>query len=91
MLTLEERPRNAITSLTGIDIPNLAIFKGVSEVAITAATKQIFNINSKVLRDLVDKYVPLEGMDMISKGLTVMHYSLNGNEDVKDKDEKVSQ
>ena len=90
LLILEERPRNAITSLTGIDVPKLAIFKGVNEVAITAATKQIFNINSKVLRNLADKYVPLEGIDMISKGLTVMHYSPNGNEDIKDKDQKVS-
>ena len=76
--------------MTGIDVPNLAIFKGVNEVAITAATKQIFNINSKVLRDLAEKYVPLEGTDVISKGLILMHYSPNGNEDIKGKDQKVS-
>ena len=90
MFTIDERPRNTIASLTDITVPNLAIFRGVDEVAITAATKQMFNINSKVLRNLADKYVPLEGTDVISKGLTVMHYSPNGNEDIKEKDQKVS-
>ena len=76
--------------MAGIDVPNLAIFKGVNEVAITAATKQIFSINSKVLRDLAEKYVPLEGTDVISKGLILMHYSPNANEDIKGKDQNVS-
>ena len=73
-----------------IDTPSIAIFKGVEEAVITVATKEIFNINSKSLRSIAEKYVPIEGMDMISKGLTVMHYSPNNNEDVKDKDDNVS-
>ena len=90
MLILDEKVRNAITSLTGIGVPSITLFKGVDEVAITVATKTIFNINSKVLRDNVEKYVPIEGLDMISQGLTVMHYSPNRNEDIKDKDQNVS-
>ena len=73
-----------------IEIPSLAIFKDVNEVVITAATNQIYNINSRKLRDIAAKYVPIEGMDMISKGLTVMHFANNDNDDIKDKDEHVS-
>ena len=90
MFILDEKIRNAITSLTGINAPNIALFKGVDEVAVTVATKPIFNINSKALRDSVEKYVPIEGLDMISQGLTVMHYSPNKNDDIKDKDHNVS-
>ena len=67
----------------------MAAFKNVNEVAITVATKQIFNINSRTLRDLANKYVPIEGMDMISEGLNIMHYSPNKNSDIKDKNQKV--
>ena len=66
------------------------MFRGTNEVAITVATKQLFNINSRKLRELANKYVPIEGMDMIPTGLTVMHYSRNSNSDIKDKDKNVS-
>ena len=68
----------------------MAIFKKVDQVAITVATKQIYNINSKTLRNLASKFVPIEGLDMISQGLTVMHYSPNKNPDIKDKKQNVS-
>ena len=61
----------------------------VGQVAITAATKPIINMNSRALRRLADKFVPIEGMDMISTGLTVMHYTPNRNSDIKDKDQAV--
>ena len=64
-------------------MPAITAFKDVNEVAITVATKEIFNINSKVLRSLAEKFVPVEGMDIISKGLTIMHYTPNSNEDIK--------
>ena len=68
----------------------MVMLKGVREVAITAATKQIFNINSKTLREHTDKYMPSEGTDVIPKGLTVMHYLPNINEDIKDQSQNVS-
>ena len=67
----------------------ITAFKDVNEVAITVATKEIFNINSKVLRSLAEKFVPVEGMDIISKGLTIMHYTPNSNEDIKGVNQKV--
>ena len=79
-----------ITSLTNINVPGLAIFRGAKDVAITVATSQLFNINSKKLRELASNYVPIEGIDMIPTGLTVMHYSRNSNSDIKDKDQKAS-
>ena len=81
---------NLISSLTRLDVPRIAAFKDINEVVITVATKQIYNINSRTLRDIANKYVPIEGMDMISEGLNVMHYSINKNSDIKDKNQKVS-
>ena len=90
VLILDERVENTISSLTYMDVPRMAIFKKVDQVAITVATKQIYNINSRTLRNLASKFVPIEGLDMISKGLTVMHYSPNKNPDIKDKKQNVS-
>lgn len=78
-----------MASLTGLNVPLISAFRGVNEVVITAATNQMYNINSRKLRELAEKYVPIEGMDTIPKGLTLMHYSHNNNEDIKDKDKKV--
>ena len=78
---------NLISSLTRLDVPRIAAFKDINEVVITVATKQIYNINSRTLRDIANKYVPIEGMDMISEGLNVMHYSINKNSDIKDKNQ----
>ena len=86
---LDERVEDTIRSLTRLDVPRLAIFKGVDEVAITVATSPIFNVNSKALRTLADKFVPIEGMDMISTGLTVMHYTPNRNRDIKNINQRV--
>ena len=77
-------------SLTGVNVPDIDIFNNVNQVAITAATNQIYNINSRKLRNIAAKYVPIEGMDMISKGLTVMHFTPNDNGDIKNKDQHVS-
>ena len=79
-----------ISSLTRLDVPRIAAFKDVNEVVITVATKQIYNINSRTLRDLANKFIPIEGLDMISQGLTVMHYTPNKNPDIKDKKKRKS-
>ena len=86
---VDERVEDTVRSLAHLDVPRLGIFKRVDEVAITVATKPVININSKALRTLADKFVPIEGMDMISAGLTVMHYTPNKNSDIKDKNQGV--
>ena len=90
MSLLDERVQNLISSLTNVNMPRITAFRDVSEVAITIATQQLFNINSKTVRDLANKFVPTEGKDMISKGLTIMHNTLNRNSDIKDESQKVS-
>ena len=70
-------------------LSNFALFRSVTEVVVTAASKEIYNINTEELRKLTEKYVPIEGLDMIQKGLSVMHYSPNSNSDIKDKQEQV--
>ena len=82
--------QDTISSLTHFDVPSLSVFNGVKEIAIAVATKEIFNINSKALRGLAEKFVPVEGLNMIPEGLTVMHYSQNSNEDIKDKNNEAS-
>ena len=77
-------------SLTGIPVPKIAIFENVNKVAITAATNQIYNINSKNLNRLVGDFVPIEGLDVLPKGLNVLHYASNSNQDIKNKQNKVN-
>ena len=90
LLSVDERVTNLISSLTNWNVPKMEAFRFVDEVAITIATQNLFNINSKTLRDLANKFVPTNGKDMISKGLTVMHTSPSTNGDVKDENQKVS-
>jgi len=83
-----ERVQNLISSLTNMNIPRLLAFRDINEVAITVATEQLFNINSKTVRELANKFVPVDGRDMISKGLTVMHNTQNRNSAIKDETQK---
>ncbi|XP_065051182.1 uncharacterized protein LOC135680889 isoform X1 [Rhopilema esculentum] len=78
-------------SLTGIPVPKIAIFENVNKVAITAATNQIYNVNSKNLNRLVGDFVPVEGFDVLPKGLNVLHYAPNSNQDIKNKQNKVAE
>ena len=89
MFIVDEKVEDIIGSLTSLNIPRLAVFKRAKEVAITIATQRLFNINSKTVRDLANKFVSIEGRDIIPKGLTVMHYSPNENDDIKDEKQKV--
>ena len=59
-------------------------------MAITVATQNMYNVNSKTVRDLASKFVPIEGKDIISKGLHIQHYSPNKNDDIKNEGQKVS-
>ena len=59
-------------------------------MAITAATENLYNINSKTVRGLANKFIPLEGKDVISKGLNILHYSLNKNDDIKNEKQEVN-
>ena len=86
----EEKVNNMIRSVTHLNVPEIAVFKDVDEVAIAAASKTIYNINSKTLRNLAEKFVPIEGLDTIPKGFTIMHYTSNRNKDIKDSNNKVS-
>ena len=78
-------------SLTGVAVPDLAFFKGVKQAAITVASKPIVNINSEEVAKQAKKYVPIEGLDMMGQGLTVMHFTPNSNEDIRDKQNQVKQ
>ena len=71
-------------------MPKIAAFRGASEIAITIATQQLFNINSKAVRRLANRFVPTEGNDMIPKGLTVMHITPNRISAIKDETQNVS-
>ena len=82
--------RDVIEEVSGVGLPQFAFFRRVTEVVVTAASKEIYNINTEELRKLAEKYVPIEGLDMIQKGLSVMHYTPNSNSDIKDKQEQVS-
>ena len=90
LVLLDERITNLISSLTNWNVPMMVAFRQVDEVAITIATQNLFNINSKSVRNLANKFVPKDGKDMISKGLTVMHTSPVSSGDVKDEKQKVS-
>ena len=90
MSHVDERVQNLISSLTNVNMPRITAFRDVSEVAVTIATQQLFNINSKTVRDLANRFVPLEGNDMISKGLTIMHNTPNRNRAIKDESQQVS-
>ena len=81
--------QDVIEGVSGVALSNFAFFRSVTEVVVTAASKEIYNINTEELRKLAEKYVPIEGLDMIQKGLSVMHYSPNSNSDIKDKQEQV--
>ena len=86
----EERVVAALASLSGLEVPRLAIFRGVRELAITVATKKIVFINSEELNKLSSKFIPAEGLDFMDKGLSVMHLSRNSNDQVIGQDGTVS-
>ena len=79
-----------IRSVTHLNVPEIAVFKSVDEVAIAAASNTIYNINSKTVRNLAQRFVPIEGLDTIPKGFTIMHYTPNSNKDIKDAKNEVS-
>ena len=87
---VDERVTNLISSLTNWNVPKMDAFRHVDEVSITIATQNLFNINSKTVRDLANKFVPTDAKDMISKGLTVMHTLPVTSGEVKDENQQVS-
>ena len=70
-------------ALSGVAVPDLGLFENVREVAISAASKEIFNINSDELRNQAENYRPIKGLDMMTKGLVVSHYVSNSNEEIR--------
>ena len=74
---------DVLMALSGVAVPDLGLFENVKEVAISAASKEIFNINSDELRTQAENYRPIKGLDMMTKGLVVSHYVPNSNEDIR--------
>ena len=90
LLFIDEKLINLISSITNWNVPKIVAFRRVDEMAITIATQDLFNINSKNVRKLANKFVPKNGKHMISKGLTIMHTLPLTKRDVKDENQQVS-
>ncbi len=79
-----------VYALTGHSLPlDLEIFKGVTEVCITVATRGISFVNSPELREITDKFSPKKGLDVIEQGLRLMHFSPISDECVTDENDQV--
>ena len=76
-------------SVTGLLVPDLQFYSGVNEVVVTAASKEIYNINTKELSEIAEHYIPAEGFSVIKKGLSIMHHKPNTNDQILDNQEKV--
>ena len=74
-------------SLTGFMVPpEMQLITGVSKVAITVATRSINFINTPDLREIATDFTPKKGLDMIERGLNVMHFTPGSLVNGKDED-----
>ena len=88
-LHLGESLPDRVFSITGFHVPDLQFYNGVNEVVVTAASKEIYNINTKELSEIAEHYIPDEGLSVIKKGLSIMHHKINTNDQIVDNKEKV--
>ena len=78
-----------IYSLTGVTVPNLPIFQNVKEIVISLATEEVYSFNTAALQNALSKYIPEEGLQVLTKGLSIIHLSQNTNSDIKNQKNEV--
>ena len=70
-------PADAILALTGNEVPRITVSNVYNRIAITAASREIYNINTEELRKVAENFIPEGGFSIIKKGVSIISYFFN--------------